>query len=96
MSLAVLQGHTCVLAHVLERAGRNRELGALNSHSKCCQTVREGRGEGGGRREEGRRGGGRRGGGEEGGGEEGRREGGRREEGRGGGHYITDVEAKLK
>ena len=75
MSLAVLQGHTCVLAHVLERAGRNRELGALNSHSKCCQTVREGREEGRemgreeGRREEGRRGGGRRGGGEEGGGE---------------------------
>ena len=50
VSLAVLQGHTYVLAHVLEREGRNRELGALNSHSKCCQTVREGREEGRGER----------------------------------------------
>jgi len=42
MSLAAPQGHTCAPGHALEKADRNRELEALNSHSKCCQTAREG------------------------------------------------------
>ena len=52
MSLAAPQGHTYAPEHALEKADRNRELEALNSRSKCCQTVREGRM---GRRRRGRR-----------------------------------------
>ena len=86
MSQAAPRGHTCAPGHALEKADRNRELEALNSHSKCCQTVREGRMGGrrrGGReeeREEGRKEGGREGRGE-------RERGGRRR----GGHYITQL-----